>query len=60
MIIRHRAVFHKDKYPSFSANCGSLHDHAVEMPTRMCEDRHDKRQANESQQKADHEGCGDD
>ena len=28
----------------------SLHDPAIEMPTRMCEDRHHEREANETKQ----------
>ena len=37
-----------------------LHDLAVEMPVRMCEDRQHEREANERQQEAEHQGRCDD
>ena len=38
----------------------SLHDLAVEMPVRVCEDRQHEREANERQQEAEHQGRCDD
>ena len=42
----------------FLIRSDSLHDLAVEMPTRMCDDWQHEDQANESQQEPNHELCG--